>query len=125
MDINKDLDILLTEVSNVAAALYQLVDYKELHLKSVPDDKTCTDLLQKWHVPGESSNTEAILFSDLTFEKADADKDLNKLRKRPIVAGKLKFCATPVLQEAVVVKKLKNFVTIYLHLVKVPLWLHC
>ena len=63
-----------------------------MHLKSVPDDKTCTDLLQKWYVPGESSNTEAILFSDLTFEKADADKDLNKLRKRPIVDGKRNFC---------------------------------
>ena len=30
---------------HVAAALYQLVDYKELDLKEVPDDKTCTDIL--------------------------------------------------------------------------------
>ena len=63
---------------HVAAALYQLVDYKELDIKSVPDDKTCTDLLQQWHVPGEAANTEAILFSNLTFQKADFEKDKNK-----------------------------------------------
>ena len=48
---------------HAAASLYQLVDFKELNLKSVTDDKTCTELLQKWHVPGEKENTEAILFS--------------------------------------------------------------
>ena len=63
---------------------------------------------QKWHVPGESSNTEAILFSDLTFEKADADKDLNKLRKRPIVAGKRKFCATPLFARSSCSEKVKK-----------------
>ena len=36
---------------HVAAALYQLVDYTELDLKEVPDDKTCTYIFQKWHVP--------------------------------------------------------------------------
>ena len=81
---------------HVAAVLYQLVDFKELDLKSIPDDKTCTDLLQKWHVPGEKQNTEPILFSELTFEKADFNKDKNNSRKRPIVTGSRKFGAAPL-----------------------------
>ena len=80
---------------HVAAALYQLVDFKELHAKTVPDNKNCTDVLQRWHVPGEAANLEAILFSNLTFEKADLEKDINKTRKRPIVSGKRKHCSTP------------------------------
>ena len=32
---------------HVAATLYQLIKYKQLNLKSVPDEKTCTDELQK------------------------------------------------------------------------------
>lgn len=32
---------------HVAAVLFQLVEYKQLDLKIVPDDKTCTALLQK------------------------------------------------------------------------------
>ena len=32
---------------HVAASLYQLVDFFDSGTKEVPDDKTCTDLLQK------------------------------------------------------------------------------
>ena len=65
---------------HVAAVLYQLVDYRQLNVQSVPEDKTCTDLLQQWHVPGEGGNVEPIKFLALTFEKADLNKDLNKSR---------------------------------------------
>ena len=34
-----------------AALLHQLCEYIQLDLKYAPDDKTCTDILQKWHVP--------------------------------------------------------------------------
>ena len=74
---------------HVAASLYQLVDYKELDIKVVPETETCTDVLQIWHVPGKSSNSKAILFSNLNFEKADAFKDKNSTRKRPLVSGTL------------------------------------
>jgi len=81
---------------HVAAALYQLVDYKQMEVKSVPSDKTCTDVLQKWHVPSnKSSSNEAVLFSDLTFLKANADKDVNDSRKKPLVTGCRRFCAIP------------------------------
>ena len=38
---------------HVGAALYQLVEYWLRGIKVVPDDKTCTDSLQQWHVQGE------------------------------------------------------------------------
>ena len=48
-------------VANTPDAMQQLIEYKELGLTSVPDDKTCTDKLQRWHVPGETPHTEAYL----------------------------------------------------------------
>ena len=54
-----------------ATLFYQLREYIQLELKSVSDDKTCTDIFQTWHVPSESGNTGAIIFSELSFIKAD------------------------------------------------------
>ena len=46
---------------------------------------------------GEAPNLEAVLFSNVTFEKADLEKVKNKTRKRlPLVAGKQKRCSTPL-----------------------------
>ena len=81
---------------HVATALYQLVDLKERDLKSVPDDKVCTDVLQQGHVPGEAANSEAVLFSNLTFEKSDFEQDKNTNRKRPLVTGGRKRCSSPL-----------------------------
>ena len=36
---------------HVAALLFQILDYIQLELVEVPDDLTCTQLLQQWHVP--------------------------------------------------------------------------
>ena len=36
-------------------------------------------------MPGEGKNINPIKFTDLTFEKADANKDKNNSRKRPFV----------------------------------------
>ena len=93
---------------HVAAVLYQLVEYRELNLKTVPDDKTCTDVLQKWHVPGEATSTNPIKFSDLTFAKADINKDTNKSRKRPLVSGTRNFCATPIFAHSPKEEKIKE-----------------
>lgn len=93
---------------HVAAILYQLVEYRQLNLRSVPDDKSCTDVLQKWHVPGEGENIEPIKFSELTFEKADIDKDNKNCRKRPLVCGKREFCATPIFAHAPQEEKIRK-----------------
>ena len=81
---------------HVAAALFQLVDYKLDGLRSVPEDKACTDLLQQWNIRGEGKNADAVEFENLRFEKANQERDTKKSRKRPILCGKRDFCATPV-----------------------------
>ena len=43
----------------------------------------------------KQKNNKAILFSDLIFEKADAEKDKNNTRKRPLVTGKRDYCSYP------------------------------
>ena len=81
---------------HVAAVLFQLNEYKQLNLNSVPFDKTCTEVLQQWHVPAEGKNSEPIKLSKVSFEKSDLEKDLNNSRKRPFVSGNRNFCATPI-----------------------------
>ena len=63
---------------------------------TVANDKTCTEILQKWHVPSKSGNTGAILFSELTFIKADQQKEEYNCRKGPFVTGERYSCATPL-----------------------------
>lgn len=60
---------------HVSATLYQQVEYQQLDIKVVPDDETCTGILQKWHFPREGQNQEPIKFSELQFYKADVRKD--------------------------------------------------
>ena len=36
---------------HVVALLFQLLEYIQLDSKVIPDDLTCTQLLQQWHVP--------------------------------------------------------------------------
>ena len=65
---------------HVAAVLYQLVEYTQLCLSSIPTDKTCTDVLQIWHVPGEAANDQPTLFSTLRFVKENLRKDTTVTR---------------------------------------------
>ena len=92
---------------HVAALLYQLVEFKQLNLDFIPDDKTCTDQLQQWHVPGEGKN-HPIKFSELKFEKADLTKDLSATRIRPLVCGKRKYCASPIFDHTTSEEKIKQ-----------------
>ena len=92
---------------HAAALLYQLVEFKQLNLDFIPDDKTCTDQLQQWHVPGEGMN-HPIKFSELKFEKADLTKDLSATRKRPLVCGKRKYCASPIFAHTPSEEKIKQ-----------------
>ena len=49
---------------HVAALLFQILDYIQLELTEVPDDLTCTQLLQQWHVPNTSEKLNAAVLCD-------------------------------------------------------------
>ena len=55
---------------HVAAGLFQVLDFIELELTEVPDDLTCTQLLQQWHVPSCEDIKTAVLFDSVKFSKA-------------------------------------------------------
>ena len=83
---------------HIAAMLYTLLDYCNLGLQYVPEDVSCTQVLQKWNAPGRkvTSNT-AVKFTELEFERADYNRDQSKKRKRPVVTGSREgYCATPL-----------------------------
>ena len=83
---------------HVAGALYTIWDYSNLGLKLVPEDLTCTQVAQKWHVPSKGARqaVNAVYFHELDFEKADFKRDQSGSRKRAIVSGASKgYCATP------------------------------
>ena len=60
---------------HVAALLFQLLDYIQLELTEVPDDLTCTQLLQQWHVPPNDKLETALLFDQVKFSKATRKKE--------------------------------------------------
>ena len=95
-------------VPNIVLHFYiSWCEYSKLDREYVPDDKTCTDILQKWHVSSESGNNVAILFFELTFIKADQQKEENNCRKRAFVTGERYFSATPLFDREV--KKRENW----------------
>ena len=65
---------------HVVAVLFQLLDFCELELSQVPDEKTCTEELQQWHVPKKIQTQNAVLFEDLIFPQ-DSNKKDKKGRK--------------------------------------------
>lgn len=61
----------------------------------MPDDLTCTQVLQQWHVPRNNEVDEPILYEDMKFEKPSYEKDV-KGRKRSIEKTKVdNFNPTP------------------------------
>ena len=63
---------------HVAALLFQILDYIQLELTEVPDDLTCTQLLQQWHVP----NTSEKLHTAVLFDQVKISKATSKTEKR-------------------------------------------
>ena len=59
---------------HAAALLFQIIDYIQLELKEIPDDLTCTQLLQQWHVPRTDETDEPVLFEDIKFKKYSSKK---------------------------------------------------
>ena len=66
----------------IVALLFQIIEYNQIDLTGIPDDLTCTQVLQQWHVPRKDEYDEAILHEDIKFVKISYDKDTgNKKRK--------------------------------------------
>ena len=60
---------------HVAALLFQLLDFIQLELTEIPDDLSCTQLLQQWHVPPNDKLETALLFDQVKFTKATCKKE--------------------------------------------------
>ena len=52
---------------HVAALLFNILDYVELGLYAIPEDKTCTDKPQQWNRPKTSAANGPIIFSEIQF----------------------------------------------------------
>ena len=50
-----------------AALLYNILDYIELGIAAIPEDKTCSDKPQQWSRPKTSASNGPILFSEIQF----------------------------------------------------------
>ena len=68
----------------MATLLFQFLDFCELDLTKVPDDKSCTEELKKWHAPKKLENKGAVIFEDLIFPQDSYEKD-KQGKKRPAV----------------------------------------
>ncbi len=98
---------------HVAAMLYTLLDYCNLGLKYVPEDVSCTQVLQKWNVPGRKvTSSTAVKFTELEFERADDDRGKSKKRKRPVVTGSREgYCTTPLFARGTVSNDIAKLAT--------------
>ena len=50
------------QCKHIVALLFQVIEYKHLELSEIPNDHTCTQLLQQWHVPRKDECDEAVLY---------------------------------------------------------------
>ena len=66
---------------HVAALLFQILDFIQLELSEVPDDLTCTQLLQQWHVPSSEDLKTALLFDNIKFSKATSTRKCDNMEK--------------------------------------------
>ena len=60
--------------SHVAALLFYLEDCVQRRDKLLPDNSTCTDKLQQWHIPPKRAINPAPV-SDIEFRKAEYGKE--------------------------------------------------
>ena len=64
---------------HVAALLFQILDVIQVELSEVPDNLTCTQLLQQWHVPSSEDLKTALLFDNIKFGKATSTRKCYKV----------------------------------------------
>ena len=70
------------DCKHVAAPFYTPFDYSNLGLSYIPENTICTQVLQKWNIPGRKLNSNvAVNFSDMQFEKSYFIRDIVMTRK--------------------------------------------
>lgn len=93
---------------HVAATLFQIQDFVELGLSIVPDDQSCTDVLQQWNVPkGHAATPDIVKFTDLTFEKFKCSSESTN-RKRPVISASRDYCAVPTKDREITEERIKK-----------------
>ena len=70
------------QCKHIVALLFQIIEYKQIDLTDIPDDLTCTQVLQQWHVPRKDECDEAVLYEDIKFVKTSHDKNTGSNKKR-------------------------------------------
>ena len=61
---------------HIVALLFQIIEYKQLDMTEIPDQLTCTQLLQQWHVPRKVESDKPVLCENIAFKKAVYKKDV-------------------------------------------------
>ena len=83
------------QCKHVVALLFQIIEYKQLDITDVPDQPTCTQLLQQWHVPRKDESDEPVLYKNIWFQKAVYDKNINGKKRKHADQAHQDFNPTP------------------------------
>ena len=95
---------------HVVALMFQIIDYIQLELKEIPDDLTCTQLLQRWHVPRNDELNEPILYEDVVFERASYEKDKSGKKRKNLKTCDSVINPAPQYSQNVTSKKIEGLV---------------
>ena len=63
-----------TMLQTCCGTVISVLDYIQLDAKVIPDDLTCTQLLEQCHVPRNPELDEPILYNDVVFKRASYKK---------------------------------------------------
>ena len=78
------------QCKHIVALLFQIIEYKQIDLTDIPDDLTCTQVLQQWHVPRKDEFDEAVLYEDIKFVKTSYEKDTRDTKRKTCSSAKVK-----------------------------------
>ena len=95
---------------HVVALMFQIIEYVQLELKEIPDDLTCTQLLQQWHVPRNDELNEPILYEDVIFERASYTKDISGKKRKNLKTCDSVINPAPQYSQKVTSEKIKGLV---------------
>ena len=63
---------------HIVALLFQIIEYEQLDMTEIPDQLTCTQLLQQWHVPSQTS----LFYVKTLHSKKQFTKKMSRVKKQ-------------------------------------------